>query len=83
MVKDSNLAGILDWEASGYSPVWWDFTGAGIGLGQEDFEWKSLLRKHMPDHTEARQFWRTFHYLRKYPNLDEEGEKLLQALLEE
>lgn len=83
MVKDGNLAGILDWESSGYFPVWWEFTCAGIGLGQEDFEWKSLLRKYMPDHTKAREFWESFHKLRKYPKLNEEGEKLLQALLEE
>jgi hypothetical protein len=42
MVKDGNLAGILDWEASGYFPVWWEFACAGIGLGQDDFEWKGL-----------------------------------------
>ena len=57
IVKDGNLAGILDWEASGYFPVWWEFTCAGIGLGEEDFEWKNLLRKHIPDYTAAREFW--------------------------
>lgn len=56
IVEDGSLAGILDWEASGYFPVWWEFTCAGIGLGQEDQEWKALLREHMPDYTEAREF---------------------------
>lgn len=83
MIKDNNLVGILDWEASGYFPVWWEFTCAGIGLGKQDQEWKSLLRKYMPDHSKAREFWVSFYALCKYPNLDEEGEKLLQALLKE
>jgi aminoglycoside phosphotransferase len=83
VIKDNNLAGILDWEASGYFPVWWEFTCAGIGLGKQDQEWKSLLRKYMPDHSKAREFWLSFYALRRYPNLDEEGEKLLQALFKE
>lgn len=58
----------------------WEFACAGIGLGQEDQEWKSLLRKHMPDYTEAQQFWRDFYTLSKYPNLDERGESLLKEL---
>lgn len=78
MVKDGNLAGILDWEASGYFPVWWESTCAGIGLGQDDQEWKSLLRKHMPSCEDARQFWLDFNALRKYPNLDERGAALLR-----
>jgi aminoglycoside phosphotransferase (APT) family kinase protein len=56
LVRDDNLAGIIDWEASGYFPVWWDFASAGIGLGQEDTEWKALLRNYMPDQEEARLF---------------------------
>lgn len=80
IVADGNLAGIIDWEASGYFPVWWEFTCAGIGLGQADQEWKTLLRKYMPDYTEARQFWRDFYSLSKSPNLDERGVMLLRQL---
>lgn len=80
IVEGGNLAGIIDWEASGYFPVWWEFTCAGIGLGQEDQEWKALLRKYMPDYTEARQFWRDVYTLSKYPNLDERGAMLLREL---
>ncbi|PVH98629.1 kinase-like protein [Periconia macrospinosa] len=83
MVKDGNLAGILDWEASGYFPVWWEFTCAGIGLGQEDQEWKTLLREHMPSYEEAREFWLDFYALSKYPNLNERGEAFLRELLHE
>lgn len=73
IVDNGHLAGILDWESSGYFPAWWEFTAAGIGLGQEDKEWKDLLRKYLPDHTEARNFWLDFFALRKYPKLDERG----------
>ena len=83
IVKDNNLVEILDWEASGYFPIWWEFTCSGIGLGKQDQEWKSLLRKYLPDHSKAREFWLSFYAFRKYPNLDEDGEKLLQTLLEE
>ncbi|KAJ5763138.1 hypothetical protein N7533_001819 [Penicillium manginii] len=75
-----NLAGILDWESSGYFPVWWEFTAAGIGLGQEDKEWKDLLRKYLPDHTEARNFWLDFFALRNNPKLDERGLRVLNDL---
>lgn len=78
MVENGNLTGILDWEASGYFPVWWEFTCAGIGLGQEDKEWKTLLQKYMPDHTAAREFWLSFYALSKYPDLDERGLALLK-----
>ena len=71
MVDYGDLAGILDGESSGYFPVWWEFTCAGMGLGQDDKEWKDLLRKYLPDHTEAREFWLDFYALRKYPHLDE------------
>lgn len=38
MVENGHLTGIIDWESSGYFPVWWEYTFAGIGLGQEDKE---------------------------------------------
>jgi aminoglycoside phosphotransferase (APT) family kinase protein len=83
IVRDGNLAGILDWEASGYFPVWWEFACAGIGLGQDDFEWKTLLRRFMPDYNEARKFWSNFYALCRYPKLDERGEELLEEMLKD
>ena len=83
MVENGNLTGILDWEASGYFPVWWEFTCAGIGLGKQDKEWKDLLRKYMPDHTPGRDFWLDFYALCRYPDLDERGAALLQELIDE
>jgi aminoglycoside phosphotransferase (APT) family kinase protein len=80
MVKDGNVTGILDWENSGYFPVWWEFTCATIGLGKEDTEWKTILRKHMPQHEAARQFWLDMYALRHYPVLNERGEEALSRL---
>jgi hypothetical protein len=37
----------------------------------------------MANHTEAREFWLSLYAPRKYPELDEEGEQLLLALLKE
>ena len=80
MVEDGKLIGIIDWESSGYFPIWWEFTCAGIGLSDDDKQWKNMLRQHMGNYSEAWQFWRNFYILSKYPNLDEEGMALLKAL---
>ncbi|KAL2757919.1 hypothetical protein ACRALDRAFT_207150 [Sodiomyces alcalophilus JCM 7366] len=77
MVENGRLTGIIDWEAGGYFPVWWEFVAAGIGLGQEDQEWKDLLRSHMPGHEEAREFWRLLYSLSRYPQLDERATQFL------
>ncbi|KAF2155641.1 kinase-like protein [Myriangium duriaei CBS 260.36] len=64
MVQDGRLTGILDWEASGYFPVWWEYTAAGIGLGEEDAEWKALLRKYLrPECEDAREVFRDYFVL--------------------
>ncbi|PTU19745.1 hypothetical protein P175DRAFT_0402446, partial [Aspergillus ochraceoroseus IBT 24754] len=55
----------------------WEFTCAGIGLGNEDKEWKNLRQLYMPDHTDAREFWLDFYALSKYPNRNERGMELL------
>lgn len=81
--EEGNLAGIIDWETAGYLPVWWEFAAAGIGLGEEDAEWKALLRARMPEYTKEREFWRDHYALRRYPNLDKRGEVLLKELLEQ
>ncbi|PLB54596.1 hypothetical protein P170DRAFT_452329 [Aspergillus steynii IBT 23096] len=54
MVENGSLTGILDWEMSGYFPVY-----------EEDREWKALLRKYMPDYGVAREFWLGYYYLRR------------------
>lgn len=70
MVDQGNLTGIVDWETGGYFPVWWEFTSASVGLGQEDKEWKTLLQEYMPQFKEAKEFWLDFFSLSRYPKLD-------------
>jgi aminoglycoside phosphotransferase (APT) family kinase protein len=81
IVENGNLTGIIDWEASGYFPVWWEFAFTGIGLGSEDREWKNLLQKHMPDYKAAMRFFINFWIISGYPDLDERGQKLLDELM--
>jgi aminoglycoside phosphotransferase (APT) family kinase protein len=52
----NKLSGIIDWEASGYYPVWWEFACASIGLSEDDRQWKELLRKYTVDYTPAYEF---------------------------
>lgn len=61
MVKDGNVTGIIDWESSGYFPVWWEFAGSAIAFTAEDKAWKTLLRTKMEDHTAALEFFRGFY----------------------
>ncbi|CAI6087777.1 unnamed protein product [Clonostachys chloroleuca] len=70
MVDNGNLTGIIDWETGGYFPVWWEFTSASVGLGQEDKDWKTLLQEYMPQFKEAKEFWLDFFSLSRYPKLD-------------
>lgn len=67
MIKDGNVTGILDWEASGYFPVWWEFVATSIIDGPEDREWKHLLRGCMQNQTEAEAFWKEFLSLSRSP----------------
>jgi aminoglycoside phosphotransferase (APT) family kinase protein len=81
MVKDGNVVGIIDWEASGYFPVWWEFVATNIYQNEKDQEWKTLLQKCMAqDHTKAQEFWLDYSSLSKYPDVDDRGRRLLNKL---
>lgn len=81
---DGNLAGIIDWEWSGFFPVWWEFAVSSMAHSQSDAEWKALLRGRMGNqYSEGREFWRSLWFVHRYPNLDETGQNTLNALLEE
>lgn len=73
IVKNSSLTGIIDWETSGYFPVWWEYVSTSVPDSEEDREWKTLLRKYMPDHSAAREFWLNYYYLCR--DLDNERAK--------
>lgn len=67
IIENGSLTGIIDWEMSGYFPVWWEYVCTSVPDSEEDREWKALLRKYMPDHSAAREFWRDYYYLCKNP----------------
>ncbi|KAL4936945.1 hypothetical protein BDV06DRAFT_216272 [Aspergillus oleicola] len=56
------LSGIIDWEHAGYLPVWWEYVNISV-MNSEDKGWKALLRKHMPDYIESREWWRAYYWL--------------------
>ncbi|KAJ5280453.1 hypothetical protein N7478_005825 [Penicillium angulare] len=71
------LTGIIDWEASGYCPVWWDYVGQ-IGLSEEDTEWKRLLRKNMQNFSGALEWYKDVYACRDRMEMREERwEKLM------
>lgn len=51
------LRALIDWEGSGYLPVWWEFMGASFGFGEGDLEWKRLLLGNMANQKEARTWF--------------------------
>ncbi|KAM0425506.1 hypothetical protein ACHAPT_009295 [Fusarium lateritium] len=57
LVKDGNLSGITNWEASGYFPVWWEYVATRVSEGIYDKEWKTLLVKYMDNHPIAADVW--------------------------
>lgn len=63
MVHNGSLTGIIDWEHSGYYPVWWEYACTSVRDSDEDEEWKALLRRYLPDHSAAREFWRDYFWL--------------------
>jgi aminoglycoside phosphotransferase len=83
VVKDGELAGILDWEYAGYFPVWWEYVATKIGFGEEDAEWKALLRERLYPFDQAAEFWLDFYSLSRSCNLDERGQTLLNLLINE
>lgn len=81
MVKDGKVTGILDWEFSGYYPVWWEYVKAGVG-SPDDVEWSKILGEKIRDpYPEAAQFFKDLRALRNYPELDEEGRKSVERLM--
>lgn len=79
IVRNGELAGILDWESAGYFPVWWEYASTSIGLSAEDAEWKALLRKHLCAYDAGKDVWRSFYSLSWYPDLDENGQSLFKG----
>ena len=80
MVENGHLTGIIDWELSGYFPVWWEYVCTTIGDSDEDRDWKALLRKYMhDDYTDAREFWLDYYHLSEFPE-SERSKALLREV---
>lgn len=86
IVREGALVGILDWEFAAYYPIWYEYVSASWGWTEEDAEWKNLLQERMgahgDGHGDAKAFWMELRQLRKYPDLDEKGQRVLIDLLE-
>ncbi|RDA88219.1 hypothetical protein CP532_0360 [Ophiocordyceps camponoti-leonardi (nom. inval.)] len=80
MVSDGKVTGIIDWESSGFFPVWWEFVVTRVTNDDDDRAWKTLLRKHMEDHSDAEEFWMDYYSLRQYPTLDSHTQRLIREL---
>ncbi|KAJ5723500.1 Aminoglycoside phosphotransferase [Penicillium malachiteum] len=67
------LTAIIDWERSGYYPVWWEYAGATIAFGSDDAEWKGMLRKYMPDYSAALGWFRDVYNISRGRYSDKES----------
>jgi aminoglycoside phosphotransferase (APT) family kinase protein len=84
IVKDGQFVGLLDWELAAYYPIWYEYVSASWGWTEEDAEWKKLLLErfdaHGDGHGDAKDFWTDLRQVRKYPDLDEKGQEVLERL---
>lgn len=80
IVKDAKLAGIIDWERSGYMPRWWEFANTLNTEEKDDAEWKALLREYMEYRGDGARFWLACYRLRRYPDLSINGKETLAAI---
>jgi aminoglycoside phosphotransferase len=92
IVCGGNVVGLVDWEWSGFFPVWWEYTKfkGGMPLWIND-EWWELLEFRMDKHPQAFDFWEQFHMLsfiargNPSPNQEmvERGFEVLKELMKE
>ncbi|KAI0099546.1 kinase-like protein [Hypoxylon sp. NC0597] len=81
MVKDGNFSGFIDFERSGFFPVWYEYVCCRFGFGEGDTEWKRLLSEHITEYPEAMNFHMARSNLGRYPN-ETEALKCLNDLME-
>ncbi len=82
--KAGNVTGILDWEFSGYYPVWYEYVITMTnGISQDDADWKCLLRRFMEPCSEAVEFWLDYMALGGSEQLAERRAALLRDIGDE
>ena len=89
IVLDDRVSGIIDWEWSGFAPVWWEYAKFRAGCPRWiDRDWYELLEHRIDPHPAAFDFWDKFHALvLKYESTDPRhlraGSAVLAELLED
>lgn len=79
IVQNGRVTGIIDWEGSGYFPVWWEFVSTAIFDDEVDRSWKDHLRGYMKPYTKELLFWRCYYNLSRGSDLSIELLKWLQV----
>ncbi|GAW23523.1 hypothetical protein ANO14919_130830 [Xylariales sp. No.14919] len=81
IVKDGQFSGFIDFEYSGFFPVWFEFVGLRNGFGKDDREWKQLLSQKVTQYPAAKNFLVVRNSLFRNP-MGEIGKKALKDLLD-
>ncbi|KAI5801115.1 kinase-like domain-containing protein [Geopyxis carbonaria] len=88
IVKDGNVVGLIDWEWSGYFPVWWEYVKLKLEVGRKmDQDWVELLEQRLDCYPEALEFMRKFRKLALIsattdPQLMDQGYQVIQELID-
>jgi aminoglycoside phosphotransferase (APT) family kinase protein len=89
IVEKGKVVGLIDWEWSGYFPVWWEYAKFRGGVPRWiEPEWWELLAERMDKYPEAYEFWEKYHSLvhkveSVYRSMDPRKIRLGNAALEE
>ncbi len=78
-VVKNTVTAVLDWELSGYFPVWWEYASTmAWAFNQDNLDWRLLLREYMEPFEDTREWWLDFMSLQSHPKMiDERAAALL------
>ncbi|CAJ2509744.1 Uu.00g056440.m01.CDS01 [Anthostomella pinea] len=71
IVHNGNLSGIIDFENSGYYPVWWESAKCSLGFSKSDADWKRASQKEIPRYEEGLRWWQCWRILERKPESEE------------
>ncbi|KAI0420824.1 kinase-like protein [Xylaria grammica] len=81
IVKNGHFSGFIDFERSGFFPVWFEFVNLRTGLGKDDREWKELLSQKVTQYPAAKNFYMVRNSLYRDPT-GELGKEAMKRLVE-